>query len=765
LPSLLGCTLLVLLFCTLSACKDLDPQATYEQRLLQGEPIDDPSLAHWRGNGPTPLGEAPDSGLQGPPRRWSPLSQPRVVRIPASERPPPPQEPGSTAVDTGEGVTLNFAGADIHEVVATVLGQMLGQNYLLDPKIQGAITFHTTAPVPRAALPGLLEDMLALSGFAMVWRDGRYDILPLDQAAKAPAILSQSGGPVAMEPGFGVHVIPVRYISMEAAHSVVDPLLPPGRMLLGDPQRHLLLYVGTASEAQDVEGLLATIDVDPLAGKSLALFPIRYSDPELVARDLRNVLGVSGTARNSPVQIQPISRMNAILLIADRDTYVRRAREWIEQLDHGDESTERRLYVRNVQNGRATELASVLQQALGISGATSSQASPIAPGLTPRTTAVTGAAGSQLGNAAGPQPPGLTEGGPSTPSPAGAPGDAAGGGPGYPGQGNGQAPPGAMPPDQQLPSDAETGLAGGAAPGDASQANQLRIVADNRNNALVIYATPKEYELIDSALKRLDVVPTQVLIEATIAEVALNDNLKYGLQWYFNVGNSSFTFSTLKTGTVAQVFPGFNYLLHGSDARVVLDALSQITKVRVVSSPELMVLDNGVARLQVGDQVPIATQSSVSTITDNAPVVNQIEYRDTGVILTLSPRVSANGLVMLDVSQEVSDVSKTSSSSIDSPTIATRKIASSIAVNSGETIALGGLIKDDVEKDTSGIPILQDIPYVGHAFKTTDNTYTRTELIVLLSPRVIRSVTEARTATAELRQRLRGLSSFSRASP
>jgi general secretion pathway protein D len=258
-------------------------------------------------------------------------------------------------------------------------------------------------------------------------------------------------------------------------------------------------------------------------------------------------------------------------------------------------------------------------------------------------------------------------------------------------------------------------------------------------------------------MQRLDVVPLQVLIEATIAEVTLNNQLQYGLQWFFNSGDSSFAFTTLTSGAVSSVFPGFNYVLNATSAKVVLSALTQITQVKVISSPELLVLDNGIAHLQVGDQVPIATQSAVSVISPGAPVVNSVDYLNTGVILNITPRVSSSGLVLLDIDQEVSDVVKTTSSNIDSPTIQQRRIQSSIAVNTGQTIALGGLITDHSENTVTGVPVLSNIPILGNLFKTTNNEHDRTELLVLLSPKVIKNTSDARLATSELRQRLKGM--------
>ena len=284
----------------------------------------------------------------------------------------------------------------------------------------------------------------------------------------------------------------------------------------------------------------------------------------------------------------------------------------------------------------------------------------------------------------------------------------------------------------------------------------LRVIADDANNALVVLANSTQHQLIKNALKDMDTPPKQVLIEATIAEVTLNDELRFGLQWFFKSGNSNLTLSNASTGSVAPSVPGFNFILDKSaNTRVVLDALEDVNDVRVISSPQLMVLNNQTATLQVGDQVPVATRSAVSTQDPNAPTVNTIEFKDTGVILTVHPRVNSGGLVILDISQEVSTVAQTTTSGIDSPTIQQRRIESQVAVQSGETIALGGMIQRSVQSSNSGVPYISKVPLVGSLFKTRRDKEVRTELLVLLSPKVIESVDDARRATLILRQRLK----------
>ncbi len=249
-------------------------------------------------------------------------------------------------------------------------------------------------------------------------------------------------------------------------------------------------------------------------------------------------------------------------------------------------------------------------------------------------------------------------------------------------------------------------------------------------------------------------LPTQVMLEAVIAEVSLNDELKFGLKWYFEKRNSSFTLSDAVNGAVASAFPGFSYFFSTSSVQVALDALSTITRVNVVSAPSVMAMDNRKATLQIGDQVPIITQTAQSVTNPDAPVVNAVTLKDTGVILSVTPRVSDSGRVVLDVEQEVSNVSRTTSSGIDSPTIQQRKVKTTVVIRDGEVLALGGLIQQRDEVGKEQVPILGNIPVVGTMFGQKSDTIDKTELVIFIRPSVVRDVVEARDVTEEFRSRI-----------
>jgi general secretion pathway protein D len=649
-----------------------------------------------------------------------------------------------TIAETGE-VTLNFVNADIREVVDVVLGQTLKVGFVIDPRVQGVITLRTTRPVPRASVIGVLEDVLAMNGAALEQSGEVYKIVPIEEAVTSPSILSEGAPTVRFDRGFGLHVIPLRYAAAPALRNVVEPFVPPGRVLQVDEARNLMIFVGTGPEAKDIEDLIATFDVDWMADMSFGLFPLRYADAETIVHELERIFAQdSDGPLAGVVQFMPILRLNAVLVITPQTTYLTNAQNWIARLDRGQEGDKRQLYVYYVQNGRAAELAEVLGQVFGVSAVTAAvpEAPSLAPGLTPAEIGGGGFSGTQSGSS------GYSSGG--TMSGLGSTGDT--GGLGATRQAR-REPPSASPGSGISP--ASTGAETAGAAGEDS----VRIVADARNNALVVHATAAEYQAIEAALQKLDIVPLQVLIEATIAEVSLNDTLRYGVEWFFNSNDHTFVFSPASAGAIAPIFPGFNYLFNTDDVKVVINALSQVTDVKVISSPQLMVLDNEAARLQVGDQVPITTKTSQSIDDPNAPLVAEIEYRDTGVILDIIPRVNASGLVVLDIIQEVSDVvaTDTSISAVTTPTIQQRRIASTVAISSGETVALGGLIRDNNSNAVTGIPVLSEIPILGNLFKTTSDTVRRTELLVLLTPRVVRDRLDARTVTDDLRRRVRAL--------
>jgi general secretion pathway protein D len=639
----------------------------------------------------------------------------------------------SVATDAAGEVTLNVVDAELREVVRLVLEDALGANYVIDPAVGGRITIQTTRPLPPEDLVPTLDAVLRMNGAALVQSGDLFQVVPIERALSSGPIPGIRPLPGASLPGFGVVVVPLRFASAPEITQVLEPFTDAGGTITVDPARNLLLLAGTGEQIATLQELVSIFDVDWLQGMSFGLFPLETATAAELAVELDAVFGNSAEGPlTGIVRVVPIERLNAILVVSAQPAYLDRAETWIERLDRAGEGAEARIYVYNVQNSRATNLAEVLGEIFAARTTTVGESSLLTPGLEPVELGSTG--GFELGQ----QTDENTDPGDQT--------DRA------------QA---RRPSPRQRPLAAASAF---AQPASTEEESDIRIIADDTTNSLVIQARPRDYRKIAQALEKLDVLPLQVLIEATIAEVTLSDDLRYGVEWFFRSGEFQASVSRglqrLPGSLFTRFVPGFSALFSSDDVSVFLNALEEVTDVDVISSPQLLVLDNQTARLQVGDQVPITTQQATSVQNPDAPIVNSVELRDTGVILTVTPRVNLNGLVILEIQQEVSNVvrSETQTSSEQStPTINQRQISSTVAVQSGETVALGGLITDNRERGSSGLPFLSKIPVIGALFGTQTNNARRTELLVMLTPSVIGSQAEARIVTAELRRRMRGL--------
>jgi general secretion pathway protein D len=605
-----------------------------------------------------------------------------------------------------DAITLNFVNADIKDVASAVLGNFLKLNYAIGAGVQGTITLQTSQPVPANQVLLAFEQALRLNGLALVHSNGIYKIVTVADAAKEASV---APAPVRGQPqaGFGTQVVRLRYVGAADMQRLLQGFVGSQGSVQGDAARNVLVIQGTAQEREALLEAIALFDVNWLTGMSFALFSPKYTDARELGRELGEIMGGRGGPVAGVVRLVPIDRLNALLAVSPQRKYLDQLQRWVERLDRPGEGSDRRLFIYHVQNGRAADLAGTLTKVLfGTPGAAAARPAARENG---------------------------DDGFSSTPAAAGA----------------AQVPAAA-------PELAPAGPANGLAMGSFAQVN---ITADEINNAVVVMATVPQYGVIERALRELDAGSLQVMLEAAIVEVTLTNELRYGVQYFYQPGpNHQIALSTGTTSQVAPTFPGFSYLFTQADnIRIVLDALSSRTRIEVRSMPKVMVLNNHTATLQVGDQVPIVTQQAISTVTTDAPIVNSVQYHDTGVILKVTPRVNRGGMVMMDISQEVSAVATTTTSGIDSPTIKQRKITSSVSIRDGETVALGGLIFDDNEVGRSGIPLLGDIPVLGNLFRSNTRRVNKTELIVLITPHVIDNSERARTVTEELRRKLPSL--------
>lgn len=628
---------------------------------------------------------------------------------------------------TGNDLVLNFENADLNEVVGIILGKLLKVDYILDPMVSGKVNLKTTRPLPADDVLAILESILRMNGAAMMVEEGLYKIVPMDSAFKSSYLPEIAEGGQKIPPGYSVRLVPLRYISVLQMEKLLEPFASPDTVFRVDVDRNILVLAAPGIELTRLLETVDLFDVDWLKGKSVGLFRLGFVEAEVLANELKTVFGNDvGGPLEGILNFVPISRLNALLVMTTQPEYLDKAATWINRLDKGNDAGQN-LYVYYLQNGKAIDVASVLTELFSVRGyGIRSQRGRVAPGLNPVIVSNMGSTSGQQSRNTGRIKQQVSKAG-------------------------------------NIPSGVSRQSA--AVNYFTSDEEEIRIVADEMNNALLIRASESEYRMIKAALRKLDIVPLQVLIEATIAEVTLTDDLRFGLQWFFNTGSlgngdvGTIRLASGDDGSLTPTFPGFAGIIKNSDGgiRAVLDTLEGITTVNVISSPHLMVLDNHTAELKVGREVPVVTQQQQSTEGGNANLVNTVQFRDTGVLLKVTPRISSDGTINMEIEQEVSSVVTSIKSGELTPTFSKRSVKSTIVAQSGETIVLGGLIADEETKTRSGLPLLSRIPILGNLFSRTEINKVRTELLILISPKIVRNATEARRITQELRDRLNGI--------
>lgn len=633
-------------------------------------------------------------------------------------------------------VVLNLASVPLQQAAKTVLGDMIGVNYVVDPRVDGVISVQTTHPVSKAEALEMFQTALGPIGAVLVQSQGTYRISPTDQAATG-AIVTGKGPAGSAIGGNGIRVVSLKYVSATEIARVLEPMVPKGAIVQADDARNILALKGSPAEIAGMLDSISVFDVDVMRGMSFAVVPVKTTQPEKMVDELKTIFA---SEKEGPlkgrVRFMANTRLGAILVVTSQPSYLPKAQTWIRRLDARAVGSDRQLHIYQVQNRPAAELASVLQSMFSDE---MKVVKPPARSVSPRSKQASIFANSTRAPGAGSAAPEI---------------DSAGAGELRGGLRSGNDLQSLQRALNNEPQELAADSTSTSAIGPDGEP-KLKIVADETKNSLLIMAKDRDYERVLRVIQDLDVVPSQVLIEAVIAEVTLNDQLQYGVQWQLSKkGSPTATFTNALTGGAASIFPGFNYAVNAASIAATLSALNQLTHVNVISTPSLMVLDNKTARLQIGDQVPITTQTATSTVTAQTAIVNSITMQDTGVILSVTPRINESGKVQLEIEQEVSAVVKTTSSGIDSPTIQQRRVKTTVVVNDGEVLALGGMIQEQTNKSSNQIPLLGDIPGLGAAFSNRNNQTQKTELIILITPKVVRDSSESRLVTEEYRRKM-----------
>lgn len=682
---------------------------------------------------------------------------------------------------TGDGaVTFNFENQPVQAVVKAILGDLLKQNYTIAPGVQGNISFATAEPVDSSQAMPILETLLSWTGNALVKRNGGYVVMPAKEAVAGNLVPSL--GAAAPPAGMQARLFPLRYISAAEMQKLIKPFARPESILLADPSRNLIVLAGSPQELANYQRTVSTFDVDWLRGMSVGVFNLQHAGVAELMPKLDGMFGAKGdTPLAGMLRFIPIERTNALVVISTQPAYLQEVGQWIEKIDRGG-GNEPQLFVYDVRNIKASDLAQYLAQIYASGGGGGSSGGRVGPGLNSGTLGNTDNA---FGSASGMGSTAGSFGSSTTGGLGGSTGQSGGlnsglnsginSGAGFGGSADNKNS-GFGGPGTSIGStfgSQQGGGGGSQAPQQyTSEDGSVRISSVDANNQLLVRARPSQWAEIESAIKRLDNTPLQVQIETRILEVSLTGQFQFGVQWYLEglTGSTSTTDSSGNTvitpgqpyrhrqiglGGGGNKFNGepFFYSFMNSDMQVAVRALETNGNTKTLSAPSLVVLNNQLAQIQVGDQVPV-NQTSVNPGVGTA-VYNQVNYLNTGVILNVQPRVNPGGLVYLNIQQQVSSPSYPNNSA--NPTISQRSMGTQVAVQSGQTVLLGGLIQQQDTNGDSGIPLLNRIPFMGRLFGTTNNSRKRTELIVLITPRVIGSSEEAKQITDEYQQKFESL--------
>ena len=680
--------------------------------------------------------------------------------------------------NAGGTITFNFDNQPVQAAVKAILGDVLHANYSIGPDVKGTVTFATSQPVTQDEVLPILQMMLSWTGNALIQQNGRYLVVPIDQAA--PGNLVPGLGATSPGMGYAARLFPLHYVSADAMQKLLKPFADAKAFLLVDPLRNILVMGGTPDELANYQRIVRTFDVDWLRGMSVAVIPLEHVQATELVGQLETIFSEQGTEKNdntqkvpgsnltvtfansgsapagslsSMVRLIPLKQSNSLVVITSQPSYIDEVRRLVTTIDNGAGNASG-LYVYNVLNVKASDLAKHLNELFGNSGNENSQnqAGAVAPGFSPLEQTGQGRLGAQQGFGSFGQ--GSTLGGTDSGS-----SDAFGG------------------------SGSDSSMVSGSTQSRRQQqGNQgsvafttsegVRIAAVNENNQLLIRATPSAWQKLLPVIERLDEKPLQVQIETKVLEVNLTGEFQFGVQYYLGgligtqPGSPPNTDESYHRHQGAAGLGGVKYSTSdalfysfaGNKLQFALSAMESSGDAKVLSAPSTVVLNNQETTFKVGEKIPIVQTYLVPGIGSTADNVSagQVQYIDTGVLLDVVPRVSPGGLVYLDVQQVVSKPSATTDKN-GNYTISNRALSTEVAVQSGQTVLLGGLIQQTDSVQDNGVPFLNRIPVFGRLFGTTDRNRTRTELIVLITPRIIRNPEEARQNTDDYENRFESL--------
>jgi general secretion pathway protein D len=630
--------------------------------------------------------------------------------------PPPAAAAPSPARSAGQGVLLNFDNADIYEVIQ-VIAEILRLDYIIDPQVKGKVNIRSGRRIPIEQLPAVFRKILHINGLD-IRKEGKYSyIFPVKKPAGSAILSPNEAGRLAESPRVVTQVMPVMHMAADEAVKLIKPYLSAQGQVYRLESQNTVIVQDFESKVLDAMVVLSKLDVSPLANLKIRMVRVRNAPLFDLRDELDQILTAMGvnSKGHEGVSTMALERVNSLLLMGEDQELIDTATRWALELDVVPKQGRDNIYIYNVRNAVATELASLVNDLIAKKGGKR------------RAAAKTAAAKDGKGGGKAARPAARTVSGPAA--------------------------------------------------GGLRFAGEPLLIADDSRNVILIRALPADHRRLVKLLERLDNMPRQVLVEVMVAEVTLSNDWQMGIDWYLHnhdlkIGGSTYeqSYGSSSTSLFDSTVNGFNFKLTNGivgDSETIYGLLNTVASdndVAILSSPHIMVLNNEEAEVNVGQEVPIITTQTVSGAGDapDANNVRTVQYRDTGVVLKVTPRINYNGIILLDIQQQVSDVTANTTSSIDSPVIIKRDLKTKLAVKDGQSILMGGLLSNKNDNGERGIPILKDIPLLGWLFKSREKSQKKTELLVMITPYVIDSedvldqyIKQFDAKMQELRQRLR----------
>lgn len=639
----------------------------------------------------------------------SPAPSNRVARrfAPTSETP----RPVAPASGERERVVINFDQADLVEVIRT-LAELLDINYILGTGVQGAVTIHTAGELDRRELFSVFFQILEVNGLTAAREGGLYKILPLQEAPRMSIAEGIGSDDRPLPPGQRVvmQIIPLDFITADEMAKILTPFISSEGTILSNPDANTLLLVDKDVNVLKALRLVETFDVDLFEQVAYRFYSPRNLTARELAKLLEDILGTFGNGEQSGVRIMAIERLNKILVLASNPKMFQRIEEFLGQLDVPSESAVPRVFIYPVRNGSAEDLADLLTTVFSHDAA----ASDPSPGTASSSNEEATAESSVKIPAADPF-------GGERPTPEGA--------------------------------DRAEAPAAGPLRGIGTLSRELKITPDPTRNLLIIEAVPPDYRTLEEILRQIDILPRQVLIEVLIAEISLDDQEELGVEWSYGKGEGSLSTSLLSAQMGSS---GLQFAL-GKEGRwsAALSSLASENKLNVLSRPTVLASDNKEARINVSTQVPVASAQYLFDSGPQGVTQTNIQYRDTGIILSVTPRISDTGMVSMEITQEVSETGDGVDVGGQSfPSFRERKVNTSLTVGDGQTLFMGGLMRERKSRGNSGVPYLSRIPVLGFLFGRDTSASEKSELILMITPRVVRGLQEMDAISEEFEEKV-----------